>query len=347
MSGEKKERMSASPSTRKPEEKGTRSSVFFSAFNLRQLFALVAGVVILAIVPGFQDAYYTSFFFTMLFYIILAEAWVIFSGYTGYVNLGPVAAVGAGAFIMAYLQDQLPFILILLISALAGVGLAFVVGLPSLRIRGAYFAILTLGVAVILQLVVLNVGISTTGTIARTVIGPSRNELYYYLVVLTPVSIIITHVLRKSKMGLGLISIRSDEEAAEATGINTTWYKLAAFAISFAIMGMMGPILASRLSYIDPYGAFNPLLSFEVVVMAVLGGSGDALGPILGSVLISTLSEVLSTSYPFQYEIILGAILIIVVLAAPRGLSGIYQSLVAKSAPSKVEEDTKVQPKLR
>ncbi len=313
-------------SATKPEEKHS----IFSALNIRQLAVLILGVAVLALIPSFHDQYYTSFFFTMLFYIVLAEAWVIFSGYTGYVNLGSVAAVGAGAFIMADLQDQLPFIVILLISALAGVGLAFVIGLPSLRIRGAYFAILTLGAAVILQLFVLNVGISATGTIARTVIGPTRDELYYYLVVLTPLSILIAHLLRKSKMGLGLLSIRSDEEAAEATGVNTTWYKLAAFAISFAITGMMGPILASRLSYIDPYGAFNTLLSFEVVVIAILGGSGDALGPILGSLLISTLSEVLSTSYPFQYEIILGAILIIIVLAAPRGLSGTYQTLAKR-----------------
>jgi branched-chain amino acid transport system permease protein len=90
---------------------------------------------------------------------------------------------------------------------------------------------------------------------------------------------------------------------------------------------MTGPILASRLSYIDPYGAFNPLVSFEVVVIAILGGSGDAFGPILGSILITTLSELLSSAYPYEYEIFLGVILVVVVFAAPRGLSGLYSSI--------------------
>ncbi len=291
--------------------------------SLRQLSGLAIGIILLALVPSLQSQYILSFFFTLLFFIILAEAWIIFSGYTGYVNLGPVAAVGIGSYVMAQFQGTIPFPLILALSGLAGVGLAFLIGLPSLRIRGAYFAILTLGAAAILELVVLNVGILTTGGIARTVIGPDRTELYYYLVAFIVASVLVAHFIRKSKFGLGLMAIRSDEEAAESTGINTTWYKLSAFAISFAFSGMMGPILASRLSYIDPYGAFDPLLSFQVVVIAVLGGSGDVRGPILGGILIATLSEILSTVYPFEYQIILGAVVIVVVLIARTGLAGI------------------------
>ncbi len=282
------------------------------------------------VIPIIGTRYMVSFFFSLLFSIILAEAWSIFSGYTGYINLGPVASLGVGAYLMAQLGSAVPFLGIVSLSSLAGAAMGFLIGLPSLRIRGPYFAILTLGVAEILKFIVLNIGITTQATIAHTIIGPDITFLYYLLTFLAAISILSAYLIRSSKFGLGLLSIRSDEDAAEATGVNTTWYKLAAFAISSSFAGALGPILASRLSYIDPYTVFDPLISFQVVVMAILGGSGDVLGPILGAVLITILSELLISRYPFHYTIILGSVLIVIVTAAPSGLVGVGKSIIGR-----------------
>jgi branched-chain amino acid transport system permease protein len=280
-------------------------------------------------VPRVGNDYVLSILFTLLIYVVLTEAYVLFSDFTGYVNLGMSAGVGLGSYVMVLLQSTLPFPAIVALGALSGVGLAFVIGLPSLRVRGPYFAILTLGAGEILQFIILQIQIAR-GDVESPVFGPDLNYLYYFMVGLAPVSILILKFVAGSKLGLGLRSIKSDEEVAEQTGVNTTWYKLTAFAISFSMAGALGPILSSRLAFIDPFSVFSPLISFQVVVMAMFGGRGSVLAPIIGATFITFLHELLTSTYPYEFDILLGSILIFVVLVAPQGILGLLRTLAAK-----------------
>jgi branched-chain amino acid transport system permease protein len=159
-----------------------------------------------------------------------------------------------------------------------------------------------------------------------------NNTIYYVMLAILVALLLTTYFIRRSKYGLALQSIGEDEEAAAHTGVNVTMLKVITFAISAVFTGAAGAIWAIRLTYIDPYIAFDPLNSFMPVLMAILGGMGQFYGPILGAVVFSYLREVLITRFPHYYMLFIGIILLVAILYLPNGLVGLIQ-MWQKRAP--------------
>lgn len=286
--------------------------------------ALTFGVlVILALaMPKLLGAYSLTVALTLCMWIALTQSWAILSGMTGYISLGHVVFYGLGAYTTVVTWQAIPlFIAVPLAGLLAGL-FAFVIGTPVLRVRGPYFVILTFGIAELVKFIIVNVEVGL-GKSSRLLFGaPSTEEIYYAMLFLAVAATILAWGLRRSRFGQGLLAIREDEEAAETIGVPVARYKALAFTISAVIPGMVGALMALRSTYFETLQVFNPLVSFTIVTMAIIGGSDDARGPILGAGLLVLLSELLWANWPALYMIMLGALLIAFVLTMPYGIVG-------------------------
>lgn len=284
---------------------------------------LAVGLVLisLCLLPLGLSDYFLSVILDLLMWVALTESWIILSGFAGYISLGHSAFFGLGAYLMALTWTQIPYILGVVLAGLFSAGFAFAIGFPFLRVRGPYFVILTLGLTEITKYIVVNLEIKLGGTVGRILMmTPGLHTLYYSILVVTVLATATAYFVKNSRFGTGLFSIKGDEEAAGALGINTSLYKWLAFGISASFPGMVGAILALRRSYIDPYTVFDPMVSFQVIVMALLGGAEDVEGAMLGAILLTLISEVLWAHYPYYYMIILGIIIILIVKFMPLGV---------------------------
>jgi branched-chain amino acid transport system permease protein len=252
----------------------------------------------------------------------------MFSGPTRYVSLATAAFFGIGAYVMASLASSLPLPLVLLIAGAAGFVVALVVGLSTLRLSGVYFVIFTFGLSELIRQLVTWFQINVSKTrVSYIFIKLGDNELYYYLVVLWAILLVTCALVQRSRLGFALRVIGQDETVAKHAGINTTLAKLSMFALSAVFMSVTGAIMAPRWTYIDPNIAFNPLVSFQVVIMALLGGVSRLYGPALGAVPLVLLSEYLAGRFPYHFSIALGICFIVIVYLLPSGLSGLLERL--------------------
>ena len=285
--------------------------------------AILLGLLVFALcfVPLAASDYHVSVVLDVLMWVALAESWIILSGYTGYISLGHSAFYGLGAYLMAMTVGDLPYGMLVIMAGLFSAAFAFAIGLPFLRIRGPYFVILTLGLTELTKYIVVNLEIKLGGTVGRVImITPELTVLYFSILAVAVMATVAAYFAKNSRFGIGLFSIKEDEDAANALGVNTSRYKLLAFGISAAFPGMIGAIMALRRSYIDPYTVFSPMVSFQVIVMASLGGVEGIGGAMLGAILLTLVSEVLWAQYPYHYMIILGLIMIFVVKFLPQGV---------------------------
>lgn len=286
--------------------------------SLVKLCPLLAFIV-LAFAPLFATTYYLALLMSVLCWIGLAVSWHFFSGTTKYISLGSAAFFGIGAYITAIFSRILPFPLVLLLAAAINFFFALCVGLVTLRLKGIYFAIFTFGLAELLNNAILFWEMQVTGTRGRFI---TPIDVYYPILVITFVIILSTIVLRRTKLGLALRMIGEREDAAIHFGVNTTLYKILGFAVSSTFMGLLGAAFAPRWGYIDSGIAFNSLYSFMPAIMTLFGGVGAVFGPVVGAVFISLLEEYLLTTFKDYFMIILGAIMIIVILSLPEGMTG-------------------------
>ena len=275
--------------------------------------------IVLAFAPSFAGTYYTSFLTSVLVWIGLAVAWHFFSGTTKYVSLGTAAFFGIGVYITAVFGQSLPFPVVLLLAAAISFLFAAGVGFVTLRLKGIYFAILTFGLAELLNNAILFWENQVSGTRGRFVLPL---DVYHPILVITFVILVAVVVMRKSKLGLGLRMIGESEDAAVHFGVNATLYKVLGFAVSSMFMGLLGAAFAPRWGYVDSGMAFNPLYSFMPAIMTLFGGAGWIVGPIVGAVVISVLQEYLLTTFKDYFMIILGGIMMLVILALPDGMTG-------------------------
>lgn len=254
-------------------------------------------------------------------WVALTESWIILSGYAGYISLGHSAFFGLGAYFMAMTWPKLPFALGVVLAGALSTVFALAIGLMVFRVRGPYFVILTLGLTEFILHVVINLEIKLGGTVGRILMSaPDLETLYYAMLAVAAVAVVTAYLVKNSPFGAGLFSLKEDEEAASALGVNTTLHKWAAYGISAFFPGVVGAIMALRHSYIDPYNAFDPMVSFQVIVMAFLGGMEEVEGAVVGAVLLTLVSEALWARYPYYYMIILGVIMIVTVKFMPLGL---------------------------
>ncbi len=283
----------------------------------------------LATLPLYGSLYNVVLITSIMMYAILTVSWVMFSGSSGYLSLATATFFGVGIYVSALLLPNtgavLPLLVVVLIAGLGSSIVALGVGALTLRLRGIYFAVFTFGL-VILVLELLNWWEhSVTGTRGRFVMLVDNDVIFYIMLVIFILSMLTTYLIRRSKFGLALQSIGENEEAAEHIGVNVTMVKVITFAISAFFMGATGAIWATKLTYIDPYVAFNVLYSFLPVLMAIFGGMGQIYGPVIGAVIFAYLQETFQTEFPYYYMLSFGVILIVAILYLPGGLVGLIQ----------------------
>lgn len=289
------------------------------------LVAIPVAIVVLAIAPSVVPESVSITLITVLMYAILALSWTMFSGPTGLVSLATAGLFGVGVYASAILRDIMPIEILILIGGAVAFVLAIGIGLVTLRLRGVYFILFTFGIASLIRSSVAWWETNVNGTVGRHVTGASNEVIYLLLLIILTIALVAAFLLRHSSPGLALVGIGENQDAAEHIGVNTTKLKVLTFAASAGLMGMTGAVMATRFRYIDPSIAFNPLISFLPVVMAILGGLSRLYGPLIGATILVALQEFLIREYPYVYLLIFGLTLVAVVLWLPGGLVELVQ----------------------
>ena len=277
-------------------------------------------IVALAIAPQFISGSQLVTMITVLQFSILTLAWTMFSGPTRYVSLATAVLFGVGVYVSAVLRDSVPIEVLALIGAAAAFVLAFGIGLLTLRLRGVYFILFTFGVTALIRSATLWWETKVSLTVGRHVEGATNETVYLLLMIIFSLTLISAFLLQNSSVGMALTAIGENQDAAQHIGINVTRIKVLTFAASALFMGAAGAVMATRFRYIEPGIAFNPLISFLVVVMAIFGGVARLYGPILGTVVLIVIQEFLITRYPFWYLLLFGVLLVVVVVWLQGGL---------------------------
>jgi branched-chain amino acid transport system permease protein len=295
--------------------------------------ALLAALLLVGL-PLIASGYVLAVAIGMLQFTVLATAWALFSGPTHYISLASAAFFGIGAYAAAMTAEAVPWPVVLIVATLAGFVVALVVGLSTLRLSGVYFVIFTFGLTELIRQLVTWYEVNVKGTMGRYLfLDIPQSAIYWQLLALAVAVLAAGWVINRSRVGLAARVIGADETVARHTGIDTTRIKIALFALSSAIMALTGAIMAPRWTYIDPAIAFNPMISFQVVIMALLGGAGALFGPLLGAVPLVLLFEVLQANFPNAYSILLGLVFILIVYGLPRGVIGLIDDW--RPAPSR------------
>jgi branched-chain amino acid transport system permease protein len=273
--------------------------------------------------------------YTILQFIVLATAWNILGGYTGYVNFGSAAFFAMGAYSTVFFHKAFPMpipILILIGGVVSGV-VGFGMGYLTLRLRGAFFAIATLALAVVLQTLVVNwdyVGGSRGAYIIRpndiAWLGPYIQYLFLLMLALVVVSLTIARWIERSQLGYGFATIRDDELAAEASGVPTLKLKLVATTISGALMGMAGAPFPYYIGYLQPSSAFGLEYAVNSIAMPMIGGTTSWVGPLIGAILLGSLQQIATVTISSAVNLlIVGLLLVAFVIIAPNGIVGLVQ----------------------
>lgn len=286
-----------------------------------------AGVALAAAViayPLYANGYYLALGISVLYFTILATAWAMFSGPTRYISLATVAFFGLGAYTAAVLGETMPWPVVLLAAAGTGAVTAGITGLSTLRLSGIYFVIFSFGLAELIRQLVIWYEVNIHKSVGRYLFSAvTQDILYWQLLGLTVLVFLVGWLLGRSRYGLALRAIGADETAASHSGIDATRIKLAVFVLSAMFMSVTGAVMAPRWTYIDPAIAFNPTISFQVVIMALLGGAGSLFGPVLGVIPLVLLFEFLSATLPNHFSIVLGIIFVFIVMVLPNGVIGL------------------------
>jgi len=286
--------------------------------------------------------------YTVLQFIVLASAWNILGGYCGYVNFGSAAFFALGAYSSVFfhkfypLPIPLPIVIGAIVSGIVGLGTGYL----TLRLRGAFFAIATLALAVVLQTLVVNwdfVGGSRGAYVIRPntldVFGkqiPYIEYLFLLMLTLAVVAIVAARTIEHSRLGYGFATIRDDELAAEASGVPTLRLKLIATTLSGALMGMAGAPLPYYIGYLQPSGAFGLEYAVNSIAMPMIGGTGVWIGPVIGAVLLGTIQQVATVTISSAVNLlIVGLLLVGFVIVAPKGIIGLVQDFMRERTSDK------------
>ena len=304
-------------------------------------------VIALATIPLLvHDTFYLRVITEAIMWIGLAITWDVIAGYTGYLNFGHGAFFGIGAYTTAILMMRAhwPFGLALIAGGLASGLTAAFIGAPTLRLRGAYFAIATWALARALQQLALV--LNFTGGPDGMRLPPFLNPEFFFYAMLTVVVITFAGLwilLEFAPFGLKLKAIREDEAGAMALGLNPTSLKIQSFVLSALPTGIIGGVYAYWITYIDPASVLGDLVTDQAVVMAVFGGLGTLVGPAIGAVLLfafKTYFWAYLSDYQVLYLIILGAVIALSVVFLPDGLWGTILKCKSSKSPMPLRNDT-------
>jgi len=329
-----------------------RSRIFF-------VVMILIAAAIYAIARTYNNEYYFFAIYTVLQYVVLATAWNILGGYTGYVNFGSAAFFAVGAYssvVLHKLWPDVPVPLLIVVGGAVSGLIGFGMGYLTLRLRGAFFAIATLAMAVVLQTLITNwafVGGSRGAYVIRpqkvdaslfgdtianfitTVIATSYLQyLCLVMFVLAVAALTTARAIERSALGYGFATIRDDELAAEASGVPTLKLKLIATTLSGAFMGMAGAPFPYYISFIQPSSAFGLEYAVNSIAMPMIGGTSSWIGPLVGAVLLGSLQQWATVNISSAVGVLLvGVLLVVFVVVAPNGLVGLFkQTFMGKKA---------------
>jgi branched-chain amino acid transport system permease protein len=317
-----------------------------NALTPRQTWLLHAGVLLVALVfPfAFPTASMVNFGVLALFYAFIGQSWNISGGFAGQLSFGHVMFFGAGAYASTILQLRYGFNPWwgLPASALAGAVVGGVIAFLSFRagLKGSYFALITLAFAEVLRIVANSVGITGGGlgmlVPAKASVAnfqfPERIGFYYLILALTALSVAIAVWLKHSRFGAQLAAIRENEDSARALGINAFHEKIKVLMLSGAIGGVGGCFFAQYFLYIDPTIVFGIDKSIEMLLVSMIGGAGTVYGPLIGALLLATVSDVTRAlaNVPGLSLVLYGALLIVIIAVLPNGLADLLRRFVRR-----------------
>lgn len=282
---------------------------------------LLLGAAALA-VPYLGSEYALSFTIQLLVFTILGYSWNLIGGYAGYTHFGQVCFFGLGGYTGALLiKGGMAWYFAVPLAALAGIALAIPLGAAMLRLKGPYFAIGMFGLTRVLESFVLGFDSVTQGGTGLYLVPLSDlKPVYFALVGVAMLVMLGTWRLDNSRLGLKLLAIREDEQAADALGVRTTRLKIGTFVVSAIAPAAVGALYAVYLGFIDPPTAFSPVMELTTIAIVLLGGMGTVLGPLVGAVVLSVVNELLWARFPEYYLAIVGVLILLAVLYMPRGI---------------------------
>jgi len=296
--------------------------------------ALVLAVS-LAATRAIANEYWFFAGYVIVQFIILATAWNILGGYAGYVNFGSNAFFGLGVYSSVFMTKALglPLWTHILLAACIGALLGFLTGLLTLRLRGIFYSIATVAVAIIIETFIVNwrfIGGAAGIQLARPPPLPMFDsyvkQLFFFATLMAIVAVAIARYIETSWVGRGLRAIRDDEVAADCCGVPTLKLKLFACVVSGAMMSAAGAPSAMYLSFADPTSAFNLNYSVSALAMSLIGGTASWIGPVLGAILLATTQQVLTVTISSEINVlVLGVLLVLFVVLAPDGILGLFR----------------------
>jgi branched-chain amino acid transport system permease protein len=292
----------------------------------REVATIVASVAALAVLAGLplaDDGFWLALGISIASYVAMATAWALFSGPTNYVSLATAAFFGSGAYVVSALAETAPWPVVLLTAAVVGALLAFAAGIATLRLSGVYFVIFTFGLAELIRQLVTFYQTQVTGSVGRYIfVEISSAEIYWQLLGLCAITFCVGWAIARSRLGFALRVIGDDETVAAHSGIDTARAKVLLFCISGALIALVGAVMAPRFTYIEPSSAYSSMVSFQVVIMALLGGSKRLWGPLVGVVPFAVLYELISGRFPNHTHLLLGIAFLLIVYFVPQGVAG-------------------------
>lgn len=295
-------------------------------------------LILLALPWIYRQPYYHVLGFNILLYATMASSWNIMGGYTGYKSLGHSAFFGLGAYLVAIAANQWGWnpLLSAPILALIVAAVALLMGWIMVRTSGSAFVIATIAMLLIFRLLALNLRGITKGAPGLSQPLPpwtpefSRMPFYYYMLGWLVITLLVSAYIRRSRFGLGLLAIRDDEGKAEMVGVNTTLYKVLAFAVSAYFVALGGGIWSYHASHISPVFAFDIVVGVEMILMTMLGGLGTLWGPVLGAVILIPSADFILFTFGGTaiHVAILGTLMMVIILFLPRGILPSIRDLI-------------------
>ncbi|MGE3144787.1 MAG: branched-chain amino acid ABC transporter permease [Pseudorhodoplanes sp.] len=302
-----------------------------SADEMRVAACGAVAIAAAATLPLFDQGYYLALALNRMRYAARCTAWTLFSGPTHYVSLATAAFFGLGTYSVGLGLDHLPFYALVLIGGGVAAILAGLVGAATLRISGVYFVIFTFGLAELVRQIMSYAQTKLSTRMGLYVFTDfTEKHIYWMLLALTVAVFLVGWLINRSRLGFAMRIIGNDETVARHCGIDTARMKIVLFMISGAFIGMAGAILAPRYAYVEPPSAFNPMISFLVVIMALLGGTRRLWGPLVGVVPFTLLMDFVSVRFPNDTSIVIGIAFLVIVYLLPDGVTGRLEQLLAR-----------------
>jgi branched-chain amino acid transport system permease protein len=302
--------------------------------NFRFYSGLLAALILLGSLPYVLKGDY--FFFaalSVLQFVVMATAWNILGGNTGYVNFGSAAffAIGAYSTVAAYKLFKASILFCIVFGTLNAALIGLAMGYLTLRLKGVFFSIATLALSVVLLTIVVNTDFLGGARGVYVVVDRTPlfglpqyiHMLYWIMLLMSAFAIIVARTIQHSGMGRGLSAIRDDEGAAECLGVPTLKLKLIATTISGGLMGLAGTTFPFLITYVDPTSTFNLSLSVNSIAMPLIGGMSTWLGPVIGALLLGGVQQIVTVTVSSAGNLlIVGVLLVVFVILAPNGIVG-------------------------